>query len=420
MTPVHLAWLARARWPARAAYLVVLLTATLTPFVFDGDVGRAIARVHDAFRPTVSGTDAIDGARNVVLFAGWGAVWAITSRGPLLRVLASATLTGLVASVSVETAQLFSDNRKASILDVITNTTGAFAGAFALLLMVVIARERKGARSYVGIPTLTLAGAYWAAVTLEAIIPLFRQLPVEGAGGGPLGRTAAVLAHFSFSSIAAIPLEDLLLFLPAGFFAVAALAELGASYRDASARVIGAGTISMSLAELVHAPIGLPIELGALLLHCAAIALGAWAAVRSLPLLTNALRGAQRVKTLYITYASLLALWSWRPWHPELSATAIVAKLDTDWWMPLGMLGGRFDLFSVVDVCLPFFLYLPLGALLAVWPLRRLGPMSGPLPGLWLALGLEVGQLFVSGRSLDATDLLIAASGVLIDRKSVV
>jgi glycopeptide antibiotics resistance protein len=72
------------------------------------------------------------------------------------------------------------------------------------------------------------------------------------------------------------------------------------------------------------------------------------------------------------------------------------------------------DFFSVVDVCAPFFLYLPLGALLAVWPWRRQGAGSGPWPGVWLALGLELSQIAVGGRMTDITDFMVTASGVLV------
>jgi glycopeptide antibiotics resistance protein len=65
-------------------------------------------------------------------------------------------------------------------------------------------------------------------------------------------------------------------------------------------------------------------------------------------------------------------------------------------------------------VCAPFFLYLPLGGLLAVWPIRRQGWLSGPLPGVWLALALETAQLLVLDRTLDITDVLVQASGVVI------
>jgi VanZ family protein len=82
--------------------------------------------------------------------------------------------------------------------------------------------------------------------------------------------------------------------------------------------------------------------------------------------------------------------------------------------MPLASLGMRMDFYSVVDVCSPFFLYLPFGALLAVWPLRRHGPLRGPLPGVYLAMLLEALQLLVTGRLPDITDALVQASAVLV------
>lgn len=72
------------------------------------------------------------------------------------------------------------------------------------------------------------------------------------------------------------------------------------------------------------------------------------------------------------------------------------------------------DFFSVVDVCAPFFLYLPLGALLAVWPWRQRGWLAGPLPGVWVATALELSQILVLGRMLDITDIMITSSGVLV------
>jgi VanZ family protein len=74
----------------------------------------------------------------------------------------------------------------------------------------------------------------------------------------------------------------------------------------------------------------------------------------------------------------------------------------------------RMDFFSVVDVCSPFFLYLPFGALLAVWPLRRQGPLRGPLPGVYLAIAFEALQVLIAGRLPDITDALVQASAVLV------
>jgi hypothetical protein len=52
--------------------------------------------------------------------------------------------------------------------------------------------------------------------------------------------------------------------------------------------------------------------------------------------------------------------------------------------------------------------------LLAVWPLRRHGPLRHVLPALYLAAVLELGQAFVDGRFLDVTDLLVRLAGAAV------
>ena len=86
-------------------------------------------------------------------------------------------------------------------------------------------------------------------------------------------------------------------------------------------------------------------------------------------------------------YGWVLLLWALRPFAPETSLAAMGAKLTNDWWVPLRFLGQRVDLFSVVDVVSPFFLYLPLGGLLAVWPLARRGWLANFWPAVYLARG---------------------------------
>jgi hypothetical protein len=262
-------------------------------------------------------------------------------------------------------------------------------------------------------PALFFGASYGTAVWLEAVIPLFRHDSLVVAGG-PAARLAAALSAFRPESVLDLPWTDLPLFIPAGALAVAALAEHRLPYQVARTRVILGGIVLAGVAELLHGPVGQPITAGSTLLHALAVAIGAWAAARWLPRLTVALRGADRPRALIIVYAIVLACWAWRPFLPEDQLGAITAKLTGDWWIPLSALGGQRDFFSVVDVCAPFFLYLPLGGLLAVWPWRRHGALSGPWPGVWLALGLESSQLVVLGRFLDVTDFMVTASGVLV------
>ena len=90
-------------------------------------MARLIAAMHPQFRPN----DIVDAARNIVLFAGWGLVWMATAPPQRAwRSIGRATATGAAISITVELCQVASSNRYASILDVLTNTTGSFVGAF--------------------------------------------------------------------------------------------------------------------------------------------------------------------------------------------------------------------------------------------------------------------------------------------------
>ncbi len=405
--------LERARLPARAAFFGLLLLATLSSFGFDPDPALVGARLLRAIDPQVGARDAIDALRNLALFAGWGVVWMATAAaGRTTRQLLFAVATGAAISLGVETAQLFSAVRNASILDLLTNTVGTAVGAMGFVLLVRLAAALRGRRSFIGIPALTLAGAYGLACFLEAAVPLFRQDEVIGAVGGPVARLGIVLAAFEWRSLLDWPVEDSLLFLPAGAFAVAALSEAGFSYPAARLRAVLFGAALAVLAELLHAPNGQPVVAGAALVHALAVALGAWLAARFLPAWSQALRGPARPRWVLRLLAILIAMWALRPWVPEF--LPLSERLSADWWVPLAALGGRMEVFSVVDVVAPFCLYVPLGALLAVWPWRRRGWLADLWPAVWLAVGTEALQLVVQGRFVDITDPLIQVSGAVI------
>jgi glycopeptide antibiotics resistance protein len=404
----------RMRLPALLGYVAVLLLATLTPFRADPDTGRMMARLVAAVHPQFRPNDLVDAARNIVLFAGWGLVWMATSapQHPW-RAIGRATATGAAISLAIELCQVASRNRYASILDVLTNTTGSFVGAFFFAALVRTVGDHRERKSYFGLPAALLAGGYLIATGMEALIPLFRTESFGRIHGGPFTRATYAVAMFHWSSVLDIAWEDLFLFFPAGALAVVALAENGLEHRLAAQRVMLAGLICSTLAELAHAPLGEPILVGSLIANAAGIALGAWAAGRWLAPFSQHLRGADRPRVLVALYSMVLVLWAWRPFQPEFDVVAMAEKLHRRWWVPLAMTGRRDDLFSVADVCVPFFLAVPFGALLAVWPLRRHGWLRTALPGFYLAAVLEAGQLFVVGRAPDVTDFLVVAAGVV-------
>lgn len=397
---------------ARLAYLAVILIATLSDLHFDPALADVHARWVRAFQVDLQLHDVVDGARNILLFAGLGAVWVTTARpGPRWRPVILVTLLSLVASSCVESMQLFSPVRDSSIVDVTTNTLGGLLGALATVAAERLVRARAGRRSYVGVPALVFALSYGVAVCMEAFFPLMRQDLLPNLGGGPLVRIARGLQAARESSVAVVPVTDLMLFLPAGYLAAAALAESGVPLGRAWGMVAGASAILFGAIEVVHSVAGVPIIIGAALTHAAAAAGGALAAALTLPAFSRRVHGRDRPALLLAAYAVTIMLWSWRPFRLDLSARSMAEQFTAIHLIPLMALSARFDLFTVTDIIAQFLLFTPVGALLAVWPLRRGGWLAGLLPALYLSTLLEFGKIVVADRFLDVTHVLIQCAG---------
>lgn len=398
----------------RLAYIAVIILAT---YAEPGTTTRAgmSQRLARALSAEVTGSDVVDGLRNVLLFAGWGAVWVASS--PLGRawpMLFRATLSGAILSGAVETAQLLAPGRVASVLDLFTNTLGAFAGALGVALLILLARAGLGRKSYVGMPMLLLAVGYVTATFLESFSPIFRQERLIGSWGTPIDRLQVALSRFEWSSITVIPLLDIVLFAPAGMLGVAALAELGVARGAAAIRVIVVTAGLYCLAELARGAAGYALLLGPPLTHAVGAALGALMAVRWLPAFSRGLRGRIRPAVVIGVYVSVFALWILRPFVPEFDFANVADKLTAARFIPLMAYRERMDVFTAADVAIPVFLLLPVGGLLAVWPLRRHGWLSGVLPAVLLVTALEVAQIGIEGRLFDITDILIGSAAVFL------
>src|SRR5439155_76959 len=227
-------------------------------------------------------------------------------------------------------------------------------------------------RSHVGVPTVLMAGAYGLAVACEALTPLFRSDQPLAIAGGPFARLRVAL-QFSFPlSFGEVPLLDVLLFAPAGFLGVMTLGERGRCTKQTWPAVATVGAGLALAAELIHGILGLSIRWEAAATHALALGLGAWAAHRRLAPLTQALRGSARARAAIFAYGSLLVLWGW----PETDVTAIGAQLTPAHLIPLQSLAERVDVFGALHVAQQFLLYVPLGSMLAVWPLRLAGRWS--------------------------------------------
>ncbi len=398
---------------ARWGYVAVVLLATLSNLHPSADLAAAGPRLIRAFTPSLGWRDAIDGIRNTVLFAALGMVWVVTSRSGSVRAeIRRATLVGLALSVTVEGLQVFSPVRTASIVDVSTNTLGAFLGSAALAIVIARLVADRGARSYLGVPILFVAGAYGVAVLCEALTPLFGPDALPWVPGGPAGRLRAALHAAAPISFDTLPLIDLLLFAPAGFLAVLALRERGSEAGRSWTGVAVAGAVLSLVAELGHGALGFPIWWDAVVVRAIAVGLGAWAAQRWLAPVTQALRGGARAAGALGAYALLLVLWGWRPGVPRLHASEIADQVTLAHLVPLASLAERVDVFSALHVLQQFLLYLPLGMVLAVWPLRQTGAWAHLRPAVWLAVVIELGHLVIADRYFDVTNALIACAGL--------
>ena len=398
---------------ARLGYVAIVLLATVTGLHFSPDLTAATQRLVRAFTPSLGWMDAIDGLRNTVLFAGLGVTWVMTSLSGRVRAeIARVTLVGFGLSVMVEGLQVFSPVRTASILDVTSNTLGAFAGAVVVAQFLVTLHRAKGAPSYLGVPLFPLAGAYTVAVLCEALTPLFRSTPLPWVSGGPLARLRVALGLALPLRLGEVPWSDVWLFAPAGFLVVMLFAERGRSARLTWPAVAAGGAACAFAAEAAHGMIGLSIHWEAAATRAVAVAAGAWWAKRRLAVLSQTLRGPRRALAAIAAYALLLVLWGWRPFLPETDIGAIVPQLTADHLVPLMSLVERVDVFTALHVAQVFLLYLPLGCLLAVWPLRLRGRWSHLWPAVWLAWGIEAGHLVIADRYFDVTNALIACAGL--------
>jgi glycopeptide antibiotics resistance protein len=400
---------------ARAAYVAVVLLATLTDLEFSANLAAVGPRLLRSLSPAIGWRDAIDGLRNVALFAGLGTVWVVTSlTGKVRAEIRQAALVGFALSALVEGLQLFSPVRTASVVDLATNTLGAIAGAYGLALLIGGVSRAKGARSYLGVPAFLPAGAYALAVLSEAVTPLFRNAELPYTAGGPLSWLRSALWLSTPLTVGHVPLTDLLLYAPAGFLVAMTLIERGRASNSAWLLVAGIGAGFVFAAELAHGLIRLPISWEAALTHALALGVGAWAAHRWLAPLSRELRGPSRAQASLLAYGGILVLWGWRPFLPETSGGAIAAQFTARRFIPLQSLAGRVDVFSALHVAQQFALYVPLGCILAVWPLRLSGRWSHLWPAVGLAAVLEVGHVLVAGRFFDVTNAIIACAGLTI------
>jgi glycopeptide antibiotics resistance protein len=380
---------------------------------------RVMERLRRALSPELGGSDVIDGLRNAALFAGFGVIWAVSSRRQSAwRVVLESVAAALLLSAVIEFVQLWSPRRTSSVLDVMIDTAGAFIGVTATAAVIEGVRRSRGGKSWLRMPTWFLAGAYSGAVLAEATGPLFRQEQIPLSGNDPIARLRTALFHAPIALtswyVAMDLILDAMLFAPAGALWVIALRERGVDGWRAVSLVGVAGAACFTGAELLHGIFGWQIVPIAIAAHTLGVLFGAVLAQRLYQRNSGQAGSGRSVRFVRIGYASLLILWSTRPFLPSLDLQAIVQQLSTNQIIPMLSLAGRRDLYSVMHVIRQTFLYVPAGAILAVWPVAERGWMAHLLPVVYAAILLELTHLVIEGRFFDTTNIILASAGAAV------
>ena len=406
----------------RLAYLACIAIATLLHLGIDPSGANALFRLRRALDPPIGFKDIVDGARNIALFLGWGATWVLTSATPSTRRdVAVATLAGLLASVSVETLQLFSQFRMASVADVATNTLGALIGALVLWLMEQRATNDMRRGTLIGIPGWLPASALLMTAFGLAFAPSSRATRIIASDPTPFARAAHVAATAASDVPWMALTTDVAAWLAVGLAVALAISDRTGRIR--TSQLIAWLLIVPGLLLTAHfgrSLAGLQREAGSWIVQSVSVATG----------LVGGLAFASRWRTTVTarsTRAYQLAglaavvgiLMSWTPaaWARRAEGAA---RFDWRQLVPMMSLFQRQDLSSVFLVLEKAGLGAAVGACLAART-RAGEPRPGVRAAVLYASILELGQCFVPGRYPDVTDILITVSAaclvaVLVER----
>jgi len=402
----------------RVAYIGLILVATLTALNLDPSLRDASGRLWRALHPRLMARDVVDGVRNVALFGGLGVLWIATASKVSVREVARVTLWGAAISFGVETAQLFSPTRTASLIDVATNTFGALVGAVAICLAIQLVSARPTRRRMLGVPWSAIALPYFGAVLFEIFTPLFRQEHVPDIIGSRLAVALTTIPPFSAANI---PWLDAVLVFPAGVLFAAFVLEEVDTQSISVARLTAAwiGSLLILAAEVAHGVGGGLIRLEPVAIHIGAFALGVTLAPNIVAGLVRLGEPRRRLGVLLAIYSALLLIWTWRPFRFRMERWWISDQLGESHLIPLAALANQVTLFSVGHLGNIFLLFVPLGVILVVrasWNSRTLRRSAWweLAYGLTLPWVLELGHLVLADRTFDVTNGIVELAGMCI------
>ncbi|HYW49737.1 MAG TPA: VanZ family protein [Gemmatimonadaceae bacterium] len=399
----------------RIGYLACILLATLLRLGFDATPQEVLRRLERALVPPLNAKDIVDGARNIALFFGWGATWVLTAPAPTARRdIVRATLFGLLASLSIETLQLFSLSRQASLVDVWTNTVGSLLGAVAMWMVEHRSTSAMRRGTMIGVPGWLPAGALLLTALGLTFAPSSRATIALAWAPSPFERARVIGAAAALDVSWAALLPDVFAWLAVGLSVAVAIGDGSGRLRRVQLLawlVIAPGMLAT--AHIGRAMVGLQREGQSLTVQAAALVVGLAIGLVAMPRWRAFVTArSRRALQLALLAAVLGALMSWAPAAWAVPPTG-ARPLSWTQLVPMYSLWQRQDMSSVFLVLQRAGIGAALGACLAAR--RRVGR---PMPGLWAAVGyaavLELGQLVIPGRYPDVTDVLITGSAAAL------
>ena len=395
----------RTLWLAFA--LFVLYGGTI-PFHFSGSLDDAIARLRDLpLNPLVSPDTGRrpsipDVVQNILLYLPFGVLGFLAApRARGARRVLVVTLLGAALSIIVEALQLLTADRVASVVDVLTNTTGAFAGALAAHQFSRVATAGLGRLKAEGlaVPELRPLAVACAVAAIAAWQPFDVTLDV----GTVVSKVRAVEAGVWQLST---PRDEGLSILVWSFFAMTLASYLSVlGERRAAAKTALVGSAVALFMEASQILIGSRMPgLWDALVASAGVMLG-----------TGIWSMSARVMWPGLWLAALIAVTAAAAAMLALSPFQIAPHYQAFGWFPLLGYYTRTTFETVSHVCELMLVYFPL----AFW-------LGDSRRGLWSALArtsvatvliaapIEVCQGLIVGRYPDVSDVGVSLLGAWI------
>jgi glycopeptide antibiotics resistance protein len=390
-------------WPSLAAVLLVawglfIVYATTLPFDFSASNEQVTARLRLMWESPLRVRGRADAIGNVLLFVPWGfllAIWEHRRGVVFVRGLVTSLLSAAVLSGSVEFTQLFAPTRFASVLDVATNTLGSVAGFL------------------VGWP----AARWIRPVALIRIRQVIELRPMAGcalaAAAGLVIATVAGDLKFAFPKASAVPLaspggawpwvgELLAWTLFGGLFFLAARESgwRGTWGVGWTVALCGGARVAVELLQVMITHFAFDVVSVSVSIVGAAIGVATVA--------RSPAGGARRwIRPALVIWGMATIMWAW-----DLSRFTWPASpgWQIAWFVPFWSYFESRSLSDLSDLIEEVVIFVPLGALLGAQSWRT-SLAGASLIGLGLGAVLEIGQLFIDGRSVDLTDALSAGAG---------